>query len=75
MRLLFLSLLIIVDANATCLQDGELELVTSLSPDEAQEFMINKADLLNDKKCADTAEGIDFSALKESIDSINKGSK
>lgn len=76
--LLFLSLLTIVDVQATCLQDGELDLINQLDPEQAREFLIDKEKLLNSKTCADTAEGIDFDnirEMKENVETILKGSK
>ncbi len=59
--------------HATCLQDGELDIINQLDPEKALEFLVDKEKLLNDKTCADTAEGIDFDALKDNVESIIKG--
>lgn len=64
--------------HATCLQEGELDLINELSPDQALEFLVDKEKLLNSKTCADTAEGIDFDAIRElkaNVKTILKGSK
>lgn len=64
--------------HATCLQEGELDLINELSPDQALEFLVDKEKLLNSKTCADTAEGIDFDTIRElktNVKTILKGSK